>query len=208
MRSLTTFTALAAAVGVAAFSSTAEAGGVGVFATPGVRQMPAYFYNSAGDQGIDWQLPGSYGFGVEGILGDKDDRIMGIARFYYLSDLPVSDPDTGNAEVTPEDGALDGYVYPPAADQPASAAGAAAVGIQWGIFGDPTGLQFVLSTVAGTAFITTDNLEFFMFEPGAGVTYTVNDQFQFYGVANYQLRFRKRFTSGANVVAGARFLFD
>ena len=45
MRSLTTFTALAAAVGVAAFSSTAEAGGVGVFATPGVRQMPAYFYN-------------------------------------------------------------------------------------------------------------------------------------------------------------------
>lgn len=204
MRFLSTLTALAAAVGVATFSPAAQAGGVGVFATPGFRQMPAYFYNSAGDQDIDWQLPGSYGFGVEGILGDKDDRIMGVARFYYLSDASIKDPDTSGAEIDE----LDGFLYPDAASEPASGAGAASVGIQWGIFGDPTGLQFVVSTMAGTAFITTDNLEFFMFEPGAGVTYTVNDQFQFFGLANYQLRFRKQFTSGGNVALGARFLFD
>lgn len=172
-------------------------------ATGGFRQMPAYFYNAELEQGIDWQSRPSYGFGVDGVLGDKDDRILGIFRFYTLFDQPTVEPDLSG-----EEGDTSEYVFPAAHEEPVVTVGAATVGVQWGLYGDPTGLQLTASTMAGTAFLTSDNLEFFIFEPGVGFSWTTNDRIQVFGNANWQLRFRKKFTQGANVVAGVRYLFD
>ena len=117
-------------------------------------------------------------------------------------DTPTKDPDLS------AEGDTSDFVFPDAASQDPVNVGAATVGVQWGIFGDPTGLQFVISTMAGTAFITTDNQEFFIFEPGVGGTWTTNDRLQFFATANWQVRFRKQFWQGANAVAGVRYLFD
>jgi hypothetical protein len=203
MRTITPALVAAAVAGLATLSTPAVAGGLGVMGTGGFRQMPAYFYNAEGDQGIDWQSRPSYGFGLEGILGDKDDRIMGVVRFYTLFDQPTQEPDLSG-----EEGDTSEYVYPAAHEEEAITVGAATVGVQWGIFGDPTGVQFIATTMAGTAFLTSDNLEFFIFEPGVGVSWTTSDRIQVFGNANWQVRFRKTFSQGANVTAGVRYLFD
>jgi hypothetical protein len=203
MRSTTPLLAASAVAGLAMLSTPAEAGGIGVLGTGGFRQVPAYFYDAERNQGIDWQSRPSYGLGIEGVLGDKDDRILGICRFYSLWDQPTLEPDLSD-----EEGDTSEYVFPPAHEQSAVTVGAATIGVQWGIFGDPTGLQFVASTMAGTAFLSSDSLEFFIFEPGVGVSWTTNDRIQVFGNANWQVRFRKNFSQGGNVVAGVRYLFD
>ena len=203
MRLISSTLAVASTAALVSWSAPAEAGGLGVSGIAGFRQAPAYFYDEDLDQGIDWQSRPSMGFGIDTVLGDKDNRILGIARFSTLVDSPLNEPDLSG-----EEGDTSLYTYPAAHEEDPVTVGVISVGVQWGVYGDPTGFQLVLSSMAGSGFLTSDNQEFFLLEPGVGATWTTNDRFQFYGVANYQLRFRKSFSQGANAVAGVRYLFD
>ena len=187
----------------ALWSTTALAGGVGVMGTGGFHEARAYYYRDDGIQGIDTQSRPNVGFGGEALLGDKDDKIIGIMRLYYLSDFPVNDPDLSG-----EDTKNFEFTYPAAADQGAYNVGVMTVGVQWGVWGDPGGFQATVNTLAGSGFATTDSLEFFLGEVGGGVTYALSDQIQTYANVAFSVRYRKRVFLGENMYAGIRYMFD
>lgn len=194
--------ASAAALGLGLVSTTAHAGGVGVFGTAGVHEDRAYYYRSDGLQGIDSQLRPNFGFGGEFLLGDKDDRVQGLARAYFLSDAPVNEPDLSN-----ESSEYD-YTYPPAHEQGAEQNGLIMVGVQWGLLGDPSGLHLVLNSLGGSAFATPQNLEYVQLELDVGATYTLNERIQPFALASMAARYRKRVVLTENVFIGVRYLFD
>ncbi len=197
------FTLAAAALAPAVLASTpAHAGGLGLFGTGGVHQARAYYYRSDGLQGVDSQLRPNYGFGGELLLGDKDDRVQGLARFSTLTDAPLLEPDTSG-----EDQAYE-YTYPAAHEEPAVTNGVMMVGVQWGLLGDPSGMQLVLNSLAGTAFATPANLEYVQLQLDIGGTYTINDRIQPYAFASVAGRYRKRVAMTENVIIGVRYLFD
>ena len=183
-------------------SPDAHAGAIGVMGTAGLHDARAYYYRDDGEQGVDVQSRPNVGGGLEILLGDKDDKIQGLGRMYLLSDWPVNDPDLSN-----EDQSYD-YVYPPASEQGHHNAGVMAVGIQWGLFGDPSGFQLLLTTLGGAGFATIDNLEFAMFEVGIGGAYTIADRIQPYLEVAFQGRFRKRLYTSEDAYIGVRYLFD
>src|SRR5262245_8365116 len=59
-------------------SAPAHAGGLGIVATGGMHTDRAYYYNAEGEQGIDNQTLPQAGIGIEGLLGDRDDKILGM----------------------------------------------------------------------------------------------------------------------------------
>ena len=73
-------------------SAPAFAGGVGLIGAGGLYTERVYFYDAAGDQYKQSQVIGSYGAGIEIALGDRDDRILGISRLYWVQDTPEKDP--------------------------------------------------------------------------------------------------------------------
>jgi hypothetical protein len=192
--------ALISSLLLAAISSApARAGGVGIVATGGLHTDRAYYYNREGDQGIDNQTLPQAGIGLEGLLGDRDDKILGIMRLYWLREAPPNNPDTQGVEnaVHPDYDALDPRDI-----------GVAEIGVQWGLLGDPNGLQLVLSTLVGTGFITTDNTQFFLGDAGIGGTYTVGEGIQLFANIAINVRHRKIVSYGPAAYAGARYLFD
>ncbi|MFT5686575.1 MAG: hypothetical protein ACI8RZ_007531, partial [Myxococcota bacterium] len=88
MRKLTIPVLLSAAT----FSAPAFAGGVGIMTTGGLHEAKAYYYDDLGRQGVDTQQRPNAGFGAEVMLGDKDDRIMGLMRIYSNVDWPKNEP--------------------------------------------------------------------------------------------------------------------
>lgn len=180
-------------------SSTAHAGGLGLLATGGMHTERAYYYDTDGNQGIDSQVRPNGGFGGELLLGDKDDKVIGFGRFYLLSDTPTTEPDTQG---------ISDAVYPDAHLQGAEHMGVMTVGIQWSLWGDPSGLQVVLNSLAGSGFVTVDNLEFLLVEVGGGGTYALNERLQVYGNLAGTTRYRKTFSFGGNAYAGVRYMFD
>ncbi len=185
-------------------ASTAFAGGVGVTMGAGFHQDQAYYYRDDGEQGIDKQMPSNSGIGVEVMLGDRDDRVLGIVRGYVARDGALTNPDP---IALGEDPAYT-YIYPDVEAAGGRSMGAAAVGIQWGLWGDPTGFQVIANTLIGSQFWTKDNLEAAFFQPGVGVTYTINERFQFMGALEGTARFRKHFRYGADMWVSARYMFD
>jgi hypothetical protein len=86
--------------------------------------------------------------------------------------------------------------------------GVAEIGIQWGLLGDPSGLQLTLTTLIGTGFITSDSTEFFLADAGIGGTWSVAESIQLYANVGANFRHRKTPSYGPAAYAGVRYLFD
>lgn len=184
-------------------STTAWAGGLGIVGTSGIHADPVYFYDSADDfkqYRLSETIVG-YGAGIEGILGDRDDRVMGIFRFFWNQETPERDPAGITDLVAPGD------VVAAWREEPRNV-GWATVGIQWGFWGDPDGFQLTANGAVGSAFLTSNHSEFLSAELGPGVSYTFGRSFQAFGDVVYQVRYRKRFAHGPRAYAGVRVLFD
>lgn len=182
-------------------SAAAHAGGLGVIGTGGVHTAKAYYYDAEGEQGIDSQIRPSGGLGLEGMLGAKDDRIVGLFRVYVLADAPVAMPDTGDLDASE-------VTTPPYDTLGWAQKGVMSVGVQWTVYGDPEGFQLVVDSMVGTGFMTPDSLEFLLVDVGPGVTYALGDKLQLTGTLSATGRYRKGLSLGGNAYAGVRFLFD
>jgi hypothetical protein len=181
----------------------AKAGALGLLVTSGLHQERTYFYDvrDTSKGGIDSQMRPNSGFGLEALVGDKDEKVQGILRMGMLQDSPPEKPDTGNL-------AEQYAVFPPAHEQDPRQVGILGLGVQWGLLGDPTGSQLTVSSIVGTGFITTDNTEFLMVEAGVGGTHNLTSRLQATANLMATMRYRKRASYGPNVYAGIRYLFD
>lgn len=184
-----------------ALSGPARAGGLGLLGTGGVHTAKAYYYDAAGDQGIDLQTRPNAGVGIEGILGASDDRILGLMRVYLLTDAPVADPDIGDFDPSEVE-------HPAYSELGWDKKGVATMGVQWSLYGDPEGFQVTLATLLGTGFATVDSLEFLLVDVGPGVTWSASDRLQLTATASATGRYRKGISYGGNLYAGVRYFFD
>jgi hypothetical protein len=185
------------------FTPEAHAGGVGVLGTVGMRSDTVYFYDSANDMAQYRQsqtLP-AFGTGIEFVLGDRDDKITGVFRGYWLQDAAQKDPATITTSVNKDD------VVSAYNDEPRNL-GMGSFGVHWGFLGTPDKFMVNFVTAAGSGFLTDDHTEFLMVQGGAGATYRFGRSFQAYADVDYTLRYRKSFTHGAGMYAGVRYLFD
>ena len=182
-----------------ALPGTAAAGGVGLITNAGMHAARAYYYDETGEQGIDNQQRFNYGIGGVAVLGDRDDRVQGVMRMYFMQDQPLADPDTGDVEnaVYPDESSLGWRNY-----------GVMTAGIQWGLFGDPGDKQLTLETHVGSGFASPDALEFLLIEAGPGGTWNLSDDMQLYGNLAVTMRYRKRPYIAENLYVGVRYLFD
>ncbi len=190
--------------GFALHSTPANAGGLGIVGTTGFHQARLYYYDSNDLQYLNRQNRPNNGVGLEVILGDKDDRILGVARGYYMIDSPV---------VAPPDPQVTEPIYT-LPDSPTHI-GMATVGVHWGVIGDPTGFQAHIASHLGAGIVTVDggtgegnNLEFLLGEAGIGATYHFARSFQAYVDVAGAVRYRKAFYPGANAYLGLRYMFD
>ena len=175
----------------------AQAGGVGFLVNSGVHQDRVYYYDADEVQYVNKQIRPNYGMGLEIILGDEDDRILGVARGYYLQDAPPTEPPNP---------VVDDPIYN-IPDTPEHL-GVASVGAHWGIFGNPTGFQVHLVTLLGGGIVSVDNLEFIIADLGIGAHYQFAENFQLVGDATLSMRYRKRLYPGTSAYVGIRYLFD
>jgi hypothetical protein len=188
----------AAAAGVATYSADANAGGLGVVLNTGLRSDKAYYYDLDDEQYIDKQMRPTNGFGVEMMLGDRSDPIQGLIRGSLVVDSPVKTPaDAGSDDIHPDYDELS-----------SRKTGVMAVGIQWGIWGDPEGFQLIANSLVGTGFITPDNFEFLVVEPGFGFNYTMQERYQLNVNLAATARYRKTLSMAGNLYAGFRYMFD
>jgi len=181
-------------------TSSALAGGIGVIGTGGFHGDRVYYYkqNSIGETEqqppLDEFNPNGGG-GLEFVLGDKDYKINGFFRLYYLADMPVVAP-TGTD-----------IIYNLRTESIRDL-GVADVGLQFGVLGEPEAMQMCVIGLIGTGLMTTDQTEFFEAEAGVGGTYTFARHFQAHAEVVGGVRYRKRIYPNANVTAGLRYLFD
>lgn len=195
-------TAAVATLGLAAWASPAQAGGVGVMVTGGLHDAPSYYYRDDGQQGIDLQHPLNMGSGIEVLLGDKDDKVQGLIRLYPLIDEPVTNPD-----ISKEDTANHTYTWPePTKDL--STTGVLTMGIQWGVIGDPDSLELVANTLVGSGFVSPKDLQYLLVEAGAGATYRLTEHFEATATLAVDGRYRKALYWSENLYVGLRYLFD
>ena len=180
-------------------SQTAHAGGVGTLVTAGFHQERAYYYTRSGEQHRETQMRVNGGLGIEALVGDKDEKIQGILRLLWVSDAPPKTPDTGG-EILPE--------HPDYNSLKNTNTGVLGLGVQWGVLGDPSDKQIVVTSVVGSGFITTANTEYVMVEVGAGGTYNLSETLQATANLALTVRNRKHLSFGPNMYAGVRYLFD
>jgi hypothetical protein len=194
-------------------TAPAYAGGLGVLATGGAHTERVYFYSNTDSEGNAYsdiddydqyeitQRLANVGGGLNLVLGDRDDRIIGDCRFYWLMDAPQINPVDSDTSV-PADNIVASY------RDKARHVGMGMVGLSWGIVGDPSKFQLGAVGHVGAAFLTVDHTEFLAFDIGPAVTYRVARQVQLFGDVVYQARHRKGFTHSGNVTVGARYMFD
>jgi hypothetical protein len=184
-----------------AFTATqvAHAGAVGAITNVGLHQERAYFYDRQGEQFIESQMRVNTGFGLETLVGDKDEKIQGILRFMWMIDSQPKAPDTGDVLLAqnPDYDALK-----------AKHVGVLGLGVQWGILGDPMDKQLVVNSLVGSGFITTDNTEYVLVEAGVGGTYNLSPTIQATANLALTMRNRKHISFGPNMYMGIRYLFD
>jgi hypothetical protein len=187
----------ASAVLVALCPTAALAGGFGLFTTGGAHGDRTYGYNE--DDAGEWEqtvanpLGANFGGGLEIVLGDKDNKVLGVFRGYYLQDAPqteVADTTVSVVRTTPRNMA------------------AITAGLHFGVLGEPDALQMVIVTNVGAGIATGDLTEFVTTEAGVGATWTLARKVQLHASATGGFRYRKRFYPTTNAILGARYLFD
>jgi hypothetical protein len=148
------------------------------------------------------QLLGNFGGGGELILGDRDSKINGGFRVYFLGDMAqVPAKDSPNVTVPTEN-----IVEAPREEL--KPIGMGMVALNFGILGDTDKLLFGGTAHAGSGFLTTDHTEFLALEVGPRATYGLSPQFRLTGEIVYTMRFRKGYSHGANAYVGGAWLFD
>ena len=188
---------------LALLSGPAHAGGIGITGLAGMHSEKVYFYDSESNQYADSQLRPTVGFGLEALLGDRDDRLMGLMKFYFISDSqPTAD------RVDRPSGVEGPFSTPLDEDFTQRPVGMFLAGLQWGLWGDPTGFQLNLTTSLGAGALTPDTTEFMVAEIGLGAHYVINKKFVLHGEALYHLRYRKSIRPGGGVNVGVRYYFD
>lgn len=182
-------------------ASPALAGGLGLFGTGGFHGDRVYFYdeNSIGE--AEQQVPldqfnSNGGGGLELILGDKDYKINGFFRFYFMADAPVTEPPDA-----------DKYIFNLRTEE-WRPLGVVDAGLQFGLVGEPERFQFCLIGLLGSAVMTDDQTEFLQVQAGVGATYTFARHFQAHAEVDGGIRYRKRVYPTVNANAGLRYLFD
>jgi len=183
----------------------AQAGGLGLLGTGGFYQERVYFYDGDGTQFQQSQTIGAAGTGIELVLGDRDDRILGITRVFWQAETAERDPVANtslSADVFDPEGALAEW------RDETRHVGVFAVGLQAGIIGDPETAMLTINAMVGSGFMTTNQTEFVYGDLGVGGTVRLSRQIEAWGNVNGHLRFRKWARGGAYATAGVRYLFD
>ncbi len=188
---------------LALLSGSAHAGGIGITSIDGVHSEKVYFYDADGNQYADTQLRPTVGFGIEALLGDRDDRYMGLMKFYLISDSQPTKERVDRPEGV--EGPFEIPLDPNFTQRPV---GMFLAGLQWGLWGDPTGFQLNLTTCLGAGALTPDTTEFMVAEIGLGAHYVLNKKIVLHGEALYHLRYRKSIRHGAALNFGVRYYFD
>ena len=198
-------------------SLPAYAGGLGLIATGGTH-TEALWYHANVETGTDGALAElndiadfpkyettqtilHTGAGLELVLGDRDERVQGSFRFYYLGDAPQRDPAIDNEPGLTSDQIVSSYrdeVRP---------VGMASIGLSWMIIGSG---DFRVGPVAhvGSGFLTTDHTEFLAVNAGPGVSWRLNRALFLNGDVSWQMRYNKRASHGVNTTLGLRYMFD
>ncbi|MEZ4316518.1 MAG: hypothetical protein R3F61_03410 [Myxococcota bacterium] len=195
-------------------SAPAFAGGVGIIGNAGFHTEKVYFYSTHTlDGGLQIEDEANYpqvvqnqallntGGGIEFILGDRDDKITGVFRFFYNADSPQADPATRTSLVS-ADKVISTH------RTKAKSTGMATMGLNWGFIGNPDNFQAGISAHIGSGFLTEDHTEFLIGQIGPTVNYRVARQVILFGDVQYAVRFRKEFSQGSLVTLGARYMFD
>lgn len=195
---------IAALAGSMLFSTTAYAGGLGVISTGGVHTEHVYAYSEDLTQYKVSQLRPSTGIGLQAILGDFDDDFVGVAKIFWLGDFGPQNQ--GIQAAAKAQGAEGEVTY--ALREGIRPTGIAMAGLQWGVWGEPTGLEVNIITNLGAVFMTTDATEGLIAELGVGAHYALNDTVQVNAEVAYQARFRKTLAHSVGINLGARYFFD
>jgi hypothetical protein len=195
-------------------SGTAYAGGLGVLATGGIHTERVFYYSNLNpangelyrdiadyDQFSMTQLLPQIGSGLNLVLGDRDDKITGDARFFWMMDTPQADPASIDTNVPDENVVADVRNDP-------RHVGLMMLGLSWGLVGSPDKVQLAAVGHVGSAFITLDHTEFLLVNVGPGVTVRLARQAQLFADVSYQLRYRKEFDHSVAGTLGVRYLFD
>jgi len=193
-------------------ASPAFAGGIGLLATGGAHTEPLYYYKNTDDNGNPFKSINDYeqkslvetlpnlGLGVDLALGDRDDKILGDCRFYWMQDSPQVSPTDAGATV-PKDQITAAW------RETARNVGIGAIGLQWQIVGNDK-IHFNAIGHVGSAFVTVDHSEYLTLDIGPGLTYRATRQVQLFGDVDYMARYRKVLTNSVNAYLGARYMFD
>ena len=190
----------------------ALAGGLGIDLLVGTHGEKVYFFDGENTKYDELQQAGTTGIGFQTILGDRDDTLIGVMKFGYISDRAASSsvtkPDEFEGDVTQVTARLD--CDDEFAGNPCGPRGIATIsaGLQWRLWGDPMGFQVSLLPSVGAGVVTTDSTEYIQLEVGPGVHYAFSKQLQVHAEVAYQVRYRKAFSQGATMTSGVRWLFD
>jgi len=185
-------------------STDAYAGGLGLVSASGLHSEHVYAYSEDLTQYKVSQLRPMYGLGLQAILGDVDDDFVGVAKIYWLGDSP---PQRDGVQQAARDQGAEGDVTF-VARQGVRPMGIATAGLQWGVLGDPTGLQLNIVANLGSSFMTLDATEFLLAEVGVGGHYSLTETVQVNAEATYRARYRKEISHGGGLTLGVRYFFD
>ena len=176
----------------------AFAGGIGIVTAAGghIDRVYSYTYDESAaeyDQFIENQMNLNYGTGIEFVLGDKDNKITGVFRGYYLSDSGIKDPSQGDTYVIRTESRPVGVID---------------AGLQFGLIGDPATVQMTAVAFMGSGFLTEDYTQFILGEAGVGGTWMAARHVQVVAAVTGGTRFRRRFFPTASGYLGVRYMFD
>lgn len=141
------------------------------------------------------------GAGLEFLLGDRDDRLVGTFRLYYQVDAPQVDPGKLSKEVAKE------YVVAGWRED-VRHTGIGMIGLNLGLLGSPDSFMAGVTGHLGAGFLTTDHGEFLVVDAGPMATYRINRQMSAFGEITYAARFRKHWSNSVQAAAGIRYMFD
>lgn len=181
-----------------AVSTPAHAGGFGIVTAAGghVDRIYSYKYDESAaeyDQFVENQFNANVGTGLEFVLGDKDNKIIGVFRGYYLSDSPQKTPGAGDTFAIRETSRSVGMMD---------------AGLSFGFLGDPGNIQMTANVYLGSGFLTTDYTPFIYGEAGVGGTWMAARHVQVVASVAGGSRYRRRFFPTTSGYLGVRYLFD
>lgn len=205
--------AAVATLATSMLAAPAYAGGIGFVGHGGIHTERVFYYSNLSEGGSPIDDPQQYpqfrqgqvlpqfGGGLEFILGDRDDKIIGVFRAVYNMDTAQRDPKDTAKDVNSDNVVSDHRAQ-------ARHVGIASMGLNWGIIGNTDSAIFGFSAHVGSGFLTTDHNEFFQIMVGPTMNYRVARQASIFVDLQYLMRVRKDVDHGAHAVAGLRYMFD